>query len=48
MITMTKIQPINPNEIISEKVKIIPDQVIRVFQRTDCKKLEQRQINSVY
>ena len=31
MITMTKIQPINPNEIISEKVKIIPDQVIRVF-----------------
>lgn len=31
MITVTKIQPINPNEIISEKVKIIPDQVIRVF-----------------
>ncbi|MBQ7824230.1 MAG: acyl-CoA thioesterase [Bacteroidaceae bacterium] len=31
MITMTKVQPINPNEIINEKIKAIPDQVIRVF-----------------
>ena len=28
---MTKVQPINPNEIINEKIKAIPDQVIRVF-----------------
>lgn len=31
MITMTKVQPINPNEIVNEKIKAIPDQVIRVF-----------------
>lgn len=28
---MTKIQPINPNEIIEEKVRAIPEQVVRVF-----------------
>lgn len=28
---MTKILPINPDEIIKEKAKAIPDQVIRVF-----------------